>query len=114
MQEKYCLGVPSDSTIFRKLVENGSYIDKTMYLRRILRLNHCYMFYLPYGWEKTLSCSMLKELFEGNKELFKDLDIYTWYDFEPYPAIYLDFGRLNVSETFDAIMGHLSGKSNLF
>ncbi len=35
MQEKYCLGVPSDITIFRKLVENGSYIDKTMYLRRI-------------------------------------------------------------------------------
>ena len=28
----HCLGVPSDITIFRKLVENGSYIDKTMYL----------------------------------------------------------------------------------
>ena len=57
---------------------------------------------------------MLKELFEGNKELFKDLDIYTWYDFESHPVIYLDFGGLNVSETFDVIMGYLSGKSNLF
>ena len=47
---------------------------------------------------------MLKELFEGNKELFRDLDIYTWYDFEPHPVIYLDFRRLNVSETFDVFM----------
>ena len=114
MQEKYCLGVPSDITIFRKLVKTGSYIDKTMYLRRMLRGDHCYMLYLPHGWGKTLTCSMLKELFEGNKELFKGLDIYDWYDFEPYPVIYLDFRRLNVSETFDVIMGYLSGKSNLF
>ena len=104
MQEKYCLGVPSDITIFRKLVENGSYIDKTMYLRRMLRGDHCYMLYLPHGWGKTLTCSMLKELFEGNKELFRGFDIYDWYDFEPYPVIYLDFRRLNVSETFDAFM----------
>ncbi len=104
MQEKYCLGVPSDITIFRKLVENGSYIDKTMYLRRMLRGDHCYMLYLPHGWGKTLTYSMLKELFEGNKELFRDLDIYTWYDFEPHPVIYLDFRRLNVSETFDAFI----------
>ena len=57
---------------------------------------------------------MLKELLERNKELFKSLDFYDWYDFEPHPVIYLDFRRPNVSETFDAIMGHLSGKSNLF
>ena len=72
------------------------------------------MLYLPHGRGKTLTCSKLKELLEGNKELFKGLDIYTWYDFESHPVIYLDFGRLNVSETFDAIMGHLSGKSILF
>ena len=38
------------------------------------------------------------------EELFRDLDIYTWYDFEPHPVIYLDFRRLNVSETFDAFI----------
>ena len=108
------LGVPSDITIFPKLVENGSCSDKTMYLRRMLRWDHCYMLYLPHGWGKTLTCSILKVLFEGNKELFRGLDFYDWYGFEPHPVIYLDFRRLNVSETFDAIMGHLSGKSNLF
>ena len=50
------------------------------------------------------TCSILKELFEGNKELFRGLDIYTRYSFEPHPIIYLDFRRLNVSETFAAFM----------
>ena len=57
---------------------------------------------------------MLKELFEGNKELFRGLDIYTWYDFEPYPVIYLYFRRLNVSEIFDVLMKYSSEKINLF
>ena len=60
------------------------------------------------------TCSILKELFEGNKELFRGLDIYTWYGFDPHPVIYLDFGRLNVSEPFDAFMEYSSEKSNLF
>ena len=104
MQDKYCLGVPSDITIFRKLVENGSYIDKTMYLRRMLCGDHCYNLYLPHGWGKTLMCSLLKELFEGNKELFRGLDIYDKYDFKPHPVIYLDFRRLDVDGTFDTFM----------
>ena len=104
MQEKYCLGVPSDITIFRKLVENGTYIDKTMYLRRMLRGDYCYNLYLPHGWGKTLMCSLLKELFEGNRELFRGLDIYDKYDFKPHPVIYLDFRRLDVDGTFDTFM----------
>ena len=63
---------------------------------------------------KRHTCSILKELFEGNKELFRGLDIYTWYSFEPHPVIYLDFRRLNVSETFDVLMKYSSEKINLF
>ena len=72
------------------------------------------LLYLSHGWGKTLTCSMLKELFEGNKELFRGLDIYTRYSFEPHPVIYLDFRRLNVSETLDTFMEYSSEKSNLF
>src|SRR3546814_6525631 len=44
---------------------------------------------------KSLLVSTLKELFSGNKELFKDLWIYNSdYNWQEYPVIHLDFSQI--------------------
>src|SRR3546814_14237546 len=44
---------------------------------------------------KSLLVSTLKELFSGNKELFKDLWIYNSdYEWQEFPVIHLDFSQI--------------------
>ena len=45
---------------------------------------------------KSLLCSTLKEIFQGNKNLFDGLSISkSDYDWSPHPVIHLDFGSIN-------------------
>jgi len=44
----------------------------------------------PPLWEKSF-LTTLKEIFEGNKDLFKDLYIYDKYDFVKYPVIRINW-----------------------
>ncbi|ETR67156.1 MAG: hypothetical protein OMM_11894 [Candidatus Magnetoglobus multicellularis str. Araruama] len=48
---------------------------------------------------------MMKEMFLGNRALFKGLYIFDRYDFKPYPVIHLTFSSLEYDRTCDA---HLS------
>jgi len=50
-----------------------------------------YFFSRPRRFGKSLFLDTLKEIFEGNKELFKDLYIYDKYDFEPHPVVKISF-----------------------
>ncbi|CDK31021.1 AAA family ATPase [Candidatus Babela massiliensis] len=47
----------------------------------------------PRRFGKSLLVSTLKELFSGNKELFKDLWIY-YYDWQEYPVVHLDLSQI--------------------
>src|SRR5436190_22485133 len=75
---------------------NYIYVDKTEYIYNLfsggLRL---YFLSRPRRFGKSLLISTLKELFLGNRELFKGLWIdssdYQWIT---YPVIYLDFGTI--------------------
>ena len=68
---------------------NFVYVDKTRHVYNLLQdeMTHCFLS-RPRRFGKSLFLSMVKELFLGNKELFKGLYIYDKYDFKPYPVIH--------------------------
>ncbi len=85
---------------FKKIIENYIYVDKT---REALELIEDYKYVLlsrPRKFGKSLFLSTLKEIFQGNRELFKGLYIYDKYDFPKHPVIHLSWeGKLNRSLT---------------
>jgi hypothetical protein len=89
--------LPLDMSTFRTMrTQNYVYVDKTQYIYNLfsggLRL---YFLSRPRRFGKSLLISTLKELFLGNRELFKGLWIdssdYQWIT---YPVIHLDFGTI--------------------
>ncbi|KZX10763.1 ATP-binding protein [Methanobrevibacter curvatus] len=79
---------------FKKIRENNYlYVDKTKYILEMINHGDINFLSRPRRFGKSLLLSTLKELFEGNKKLFKDLYIYDKWDWEEsYPVITLDFG----------------------
>jgi len=72
--------------------ENYVYIDKTKYIHKLTTEGKIYFLSRPRRFGKSLLVSTLKELFEGNKKLFKDLYIYdNWNWDKNFPVIHLDF-----------------------
>ncbi|MBF0452012.1 MAG: AAA family ATPase [Candidatus Magnetomorum sp.] len=78
---------------------NAVYIDKTKYIFKLLEsnTNQCFLS-RPRRFGKSLLISTMKELFLGNKQLFKGLYVYDTYDFTPYPIIHIDFSKLRYSK----------------
>ncbi len=82
---------------FKKMIEeNYLYIDKTKYIYNLFNgATQYYFLSRPRRFGKSLLVSTLKELFLGNKELFKDLWIYNSdYNWQEYPVIHLDFSAI--------------------
>ena len=72
------------------------YADKTDFFHRLVT-DDSGIFFLsrPRRFGKSLSVSILKNIFKGKKELFKGLKIFDMpYDWKPYPVI-----NLNISKT---------------
>ncbi len=72
------------------------YVDKTQHVHNVLKIGKYLFLTRPRRFGKSLFVSTLKEMFLGNKELFKNL----WlgksdYDFTPYPVIHIDFGKID-------------------
>ncbi len=85
---------PIGISTFKKIRDGYIYVDKTKYILELIR-NHEYAFLSrPRRFGESLLCDTLKELFEGNKELFKGLYIYSKYDFKKYPVIKISFGGI--------------------
>ncbi len=99
------------STFSRLINENYLYVDKTEQIYNIFDEGRCYHFLSrPRRFGKSLIITMLKELFSGNKELFKDLYIektdWPWLE---HPVIHLDFGTLDY-DTPQALTSSLMGE----
>ncbi|MDR3290919.1 MAG: AAA family ATPase, partial [Methanobrevibacter sp.] len=80
---------------FSDLIEqNKIYVDKTRFIKKMMDQGRKYYFLSrPRRFGKSLLVSTFKELFEGNKEPFKDLYIYDKWDWnEIYPVIHLNMG----------------------
>jgi hypothetical protein len=80
--------LPLSVQTFRKIrTENYIYVDKTKEALDLIN-NYTYVFLSrPRRFGKSLFLDTLREIFRGNKELFKGLYIYDKYDFEPHPVI---------------------------
>ena len=85
--------LPIGIQTFKKIVDGDYlYIDKTDLALEVIQ-NYQYSFLSrPRRFGKSLFLDTLKNIFEGNKELFKGLDIYDKWDFEDvYPVIKIDW-----------------------
>ncbi len=85
--------LPIGIQTFSKIIEGDYiYIDKTQHALSLIR-NYQYVFLSrPRRFGKSLFVDTLNEIFNGRKELFKDLYIgKSDYDFEQYPVIRIDW-----------------------
>ncbi|MBA3535579.1 MAG: AAA family ATPase [Tatlockia sp.] len=90
--------LPRDVSDFKKMItQNYLYVDKTEYIYNLYATGDTHHFLSrPRRFGKSLLVSTLKELFSGNKELFKDLWIgNSDYDWQEHPVIYLDFSIID-------------------
>ncbi|KZX14388.1 ATP-binding protein [Methanobrevibacter curvatus] len=72
---------------------NYLYVDKTKYIYEMIKNGDINFLSRPRRFGKSLLVNTLKELFKGNRELFKGLYIYDkWNWEEEYPIIHIDFG----------------------
>jgi len=92
---------------FSKLIhEQCVYVDKTELIHKLLQ-HHYYFLSRPRRFGKSLLLNTIKEIFLGNKELFKDLWIYDKIDWEVHPVIKISFSNIDykfkfrVSYSFD-------------
>ncbi len=87
--------LPIGMQTFRELREEGCYyVDKTPYVERLLAKGKHYFLSRPRRFGKSLFLDTLKELFEGNQELFAGLHVHDRHDWsERHPVVRLDFAR---------------------
>ena len=92
--------LPIGIQTFRKLREQDCYyVDKTAYIERLLHEGKHYFLSRPRRFGKSLFLDTLKELFEGNEELFAGLYIHHRHDWSVHhPVVRLSFGGGNFKE----------------
>lgn len=93
---------PLDEHSFKKIRErNLLYVDKTGIIARLIQRRATYFFLSrPRRFGKSLLVSTLKEIFNGNRELFKGLKIYDQCDWETFPLIDIDFSSIGIDKNF--------------
>ncbi len=88
--KKLPIGIQTFSDIIK---ENHTYVDKTQIAYNLIDRGKYYFLSRPRRFGKSLFLDTLKNIFEGNKELFKGLYIYDKWDFNiTYPVIKISFG----------------------
>ena len=80
-----------------KIIEgNYLYVDKTNDIYKLISSGGGYYFISrPRRFGKSLLISTLKEIFSGNKKLFKGLWIYDKIQWKSYPVIHIDFTHIS-------------------
>jgi len=86
--------LPIGIQTFSKIVDgNLAYVDKTKIAYKLITGDEYYFLSRPRRFGKSLFVDTLKEIFEGNKRLFKGLYIEDKWDFEDkYPVLRISFG----------------------
>jgi len=88
--------LPIGISDFKKLREqNFIYVDKTEYIYKLITEGGGYYFLSrPRRFGKSLLISTIRYLFEGKKDLFKDLYIYDKFDWDKtYPVVRISFAK---------------------
>jgi len=90
--KKLPLGIQTFKKI-RDKNENYLYVDKTEIAKKLIERGTYYFLSRPRRFGKSLFLDTLKEIFEGNRELFEGLHIYDTWDWSvTYPVIKFSFG----------------------
>ena len=96
------LKLPKSTFAFEKIItKRYYYVDKTPLIHKMLTDEDDYCFLSrPRRFGKSLLIDTIKCLFEGKKELFKDLYIHDKWDFDKntHPVIRLDFSKGEYTE----------------
>ena len=92
--------ISTSNYTFEDVIIGGDlYVDKTDFFHKICTVNKGIFFLSrPRRFGKSLSVSILKNIFKGNKDLFKGLKIYDMpYDWAAYPVINLNISKADCS-----------------
>ncbi|MDR1871284.1 MAG: AAA family ATPase, partial [Deltaproteobacteria bacterium] len=92
--------ISTSATSFRKLInEDYVYVDKTGLLRELLEGSSRNMFLSrPRRFGKSLLLDTILEIFSGDQDLFKGLQIeQSGYDFPKYPVLKMDMSLFSAS-----------------
>jgi Predicted AAA-ATPase len=82
-------------TFLKMRSDNYVYVDKTEPIYRLASKSENYLLSRPRRFGKSLTVSTLKELFEGNRPLFKGLWIEDKWDWSvTHPVIHFSFATL--------------------
>jgi len=83
---------------FKELIQgNYIYVDKTQYIYKLINSGKYYFLSRPRRFGKSLLISTIRYLFQGKKELFKELYIEDKWNWEEiYPVIRIDFAKTQV------------------
>ncbi len=92
--------LPVGIQAFSEIINNNYlYVDKTKILEKLIKSGKYYFLSRPRRFGKSLLISTLKEIFSGNKNLFKNLYIYDKIDWEVFPVIHISFSSITYSGT---------------
>jgi hypothetical protein len=113
--------IATDTYNFEQLINDGYiYVDKTAQLYRLANKSIGKQFFLsrPRRFGKSLLVSTFKSLFEGKRELFKDLAIDSLdFEWKKYPVLHLDMGSMqapNVEEFREKLVDQLQTHAKAF
>ncbi len=87
--------LPIGISTFQKIREEGHiYVDKTIYIEKLLAEGDYYFLSRPRRFGKSLLVDTIRELYEGNEPLFKGLHIHSSWDWETqHPVLSFSFAR---------------------
>ena len=102
-----------------EIIEGGYiYVDKTQYALELIENGKYYFMSRPRRFGKSLFISTLKEVFSGNKALFKDCAIAdSDYDWNEYPILHFDFSQIpnRTPEMLErGLLEHLKEMANFY
>ncbi len=102
--------LPVGIQTFRDIIQGGFlYVDKTPWIYELIRYpKGVYFLSRPRRFGKSLLISMLDEIFQGQRELFRGLWLYEQpYDWAVHPIIRVDFSlrRIQSAEELKAVIG---------
>lgn len=91
---------PIGEQYFEKIRSGGMvYIDKTRHIHQLVTSGSYYFLSRPRRFGKSLLLTTIKELFEGNRQLFKGLWIADHWNWEQkHPVIHLSLSRANYQD----------------
>ena len=107
--------LPLGYSTYKDIVGNNRiYVDKTKYFYNMIDAGKFYFLSRPRRFGKSLTISTLKEIFLGNKDLFKGTYIYeSNYNWKEYTVIHFDFSKFDKDKNIDDLNQILSDTINV-